>query len=263
MILLIDAGNSRLKWACLQGKKLQPGGAVPRSAASTRDFATAWDELEPPEAVFVTSVAGDKFDTTLTNWLKRKWKCEPTFLTTRAKGFGVTNAYVQPERLGVDRWLALIGAHDAWNGPVCIVDCGTAVTLDAMRGDGTHAGGLIVPGLVLMQDSLKEKASGIGDISLNPEASTGLLATDTGNAVIAGSLYSLVALIERVVGDLSLEWKEPVQCLVTGGDAEQLLPLLMVKAEHCPDLLFTGMAVVARQSGAAQPPARTKEKKRA
>lgn len=263
MILLIDAGNSRLKWACLQGKQLKPGGAVSRSAAPTRDFASAWDALEAPEAVFVTSVAGEKFDKTLTNWIKRKWKCDPGFLTTRAKGFGVTNAYVRPERLGADRWLALVGAHDAWNGPVCIVDCGTAVTLDVMRGDGTHEGGLIVPGLALMQDSLKEKASGIDDISLNPEARTGLLATDTGNAIIAGSLYSLIALIERVVGDLSLEWKEPVQCLVTGGDAEQLLPLLSVKAEHCPDLVFTGMAVIARQGGAAQPAARAREKKRA
>lgn len=263
MILLIDAGNSRLKWACLQGKQLQPGGAIPRSAAPTRDFASAWDELEAPEAVFVTSVVGEKFDKTLTNWVKRKWKCEPSFLTTREKGFGVTNAYVKPERLGADRWLALIGAHDDRDGPVCIVDCGTAVTLDAMRGDGTHEGGLIVPGLTLMQGSLKEHASGIDDISLNPDARTGLLATDTGNAIIAGSLYSLVALIERVVGDLSQEWKEPVQCLVTGGDAEQLLPLLTVKAEHCPDLIFTGMAVIARQSGAAQPPAKAREKKRA
>lgn len=265
MILLIDAGNTRIKWASLEGKRVEYRGVITRSSAATRDFSGAgWDDLEPPEAVYVASVAGEKFARTLANWVKRKWKLDVVFITTSARGYGVVNAYSDAERLGVDRWLALIAAHDAHPGPVCIVDCGTAITLDALSAKGEHEGGLIMPGLSLMQECIKGHASNIDEVALNAEARTGLLATDTGNAIIGGALYAAVAMVERVVADLAAEWHEPVQCLLTGGDAQQLLPLLSVKVTECPNLVFEGMAVIVRQNqNAGRKANHGKEKKRA
>lgn len=263
MIILMDAGNSRIKWASLEGKKLESRGAVTRTNAPTRDFSTAgWDDIDTPEAVFVASVAGDKFDKTLSNWVKRKWKLDAQFIRTRDKGYGVNNAYADTKKLGVDRWLTLVAAHESYPGPVCVVDCGTAITLDAMTAKGDHEGGLIIPGLSMMQECIRDRASNINEVALNAEAGGRLLAADTGNAIIAGSLYSAVALIERVVGDLVAEWGKPVQCLLTGGDAEQVASLLSIKVTHCPDLVFEGMATIARQQ-AARNAIPDKEKKRA
>ena len=156
------------------------------------------------------------------------------------------NAYVEPQRLGSDRWAALIGAHAAVSGPLCVVDCGSAVTLDALDVKGQHLGGLIIPGLDMMRGALINNTSGIHEQALaRGEGEVSVLARDTQGAVTGGVLYTLIAVIDRVTADLAADLQSPLTRVITGGDAERLLPLLAGPYRHEPELVLQGLAIVA------------------
>lgn len=248
MILLVDIGNSRIKWATLERGKLASKGAMPRPAQD--EFAVfaeeAWARLKKPKRIIVSNVAGSAFMTALTHWALGRWKLEPEFMVSPVRGSGVTNAYTQPERLGTDRWAAMIAARRLCDGAYCVVDCGTAITIDVVAADGAHQGGLIVPGLSMMRRSLLE---GTGDIQFQSDiAASGdivMLARDTERAVGGGTLYAAVAVIDRVIADISDELGSKMSCTITGGDAATVLPLLAAEYHHEPDLVLLGLAVVA------------------
>jgi type III pantothenate kinase len=189
-------------------------------------------------------VAGREYEKSVSTWVKRRWKLSPEFIHADASQCGVTNAYEDPERLGADRWANLIAAHAHYRGPVVIIDCGTAITIDAMDASGTHLGGLIVPGMDLMSAALVGNAAGIELRELESE-SVSLLGSSTELAVAGGILYAVVALVDRVCQDLRAELGKATRVIVTGGDAGRVLPLLSQRARHDPDLVLKGLAVFA------------------
>lgn len=251
MILLVDAGNTRIKWAGLENGALQSGAALLRrgGADDIEVLSASWGGMSAPARVLVASVAGPGFRGLLTAWSRRCWGVEPEFICSQPEGFGVTNAYPDPRRLGVDRWLALIAAHRAHTGPVCVIDCGTALTIDAVAEDGVHLGGLIMPGLGLMRRSLLDNTADIRAAALEGVSPQGkaLLANDTHGAVMGGTLYAAVAAIERIMRDLGEQIEGRLTCLLTGGDSDAILPLLSTNFElhHEPDLVLQGLAIVA------------------
>lgn len=255
MILLLDAGNSRLKWAMLQNGEFKQGGSFAYVARTISEQASAeWSELERPEAVMVANVAGEPFRRALNSWTKRRWKLIPQYMRATAEAFGVRNAYREPERLGIDRWLALLGARELFDGALCVVDCGTALTIDVLAQDGRHQGGLIIPGMCLMQAALTGCAEAIRQqIAEASHEQVALLGTDTGSAVAGGTLYAEVAVIDRVLQDLRSELGEPLRCVLTGGDAGRLAPLLAVRCDLEPDIVLRGLARIARNSVGTQP----------
>jgi len=207
----------------------------------------AWQELTPAEAVWVSNVAGDDLAEVLEQWLQRAWGVLPQYATSSAARGEVRNAYNEPARLGVDRWLALLAAYEISKQAVCIIDCGTAITVDVMASSGQHLGGLIVPGLGMMRDSLYAGTHGVQDAA--PTSSVGgLLACDTAGAVEGGTLYSSIAFVDRVCTDMEKALDEPMTCLLTGGDATDILPLLTVEIEHEPLLVLQGLALLAETS---------------
>lgn len=250
MILLVDAGNTRIKWAGLVMGALQPGAALSR-CGGTEDIdalSAAWGNLPRPGRMLVASVAGTEFHRLLTAWSQRTWGIEPEFVRSRPEGFGVTNAYLDPQRLGVDRWLALIAARRALAGPVCVIDCGTALTVDVMTEDGRHLGGLIVPGLGLMRRALLDNTADIrAALEDAPPLRLAMLAKDTRGGVMSGTLYAAVATIDRIMRDLGEGADDRPACLLTGGDSGAILPLLSTEFDfhHEPDLVLQGLAIVA------------------
>ena len=253
MILLLDAGNTRLKWACLVGGAVQRGEALPRSGdagADVRALALAWAPLPPPERILVASVLDREFIAALSSSTMEAWSVAVEAVTPRREAFGVTNGYEEPERLGVDRWLALLAARRRVEGAVCVVDCGTAITIDALRGDGAHLGGLILPGLGLMRRAMTAAAQGLGAADGIPDEETPLShARSTRPALMAGTLCAAVAGIDRAVAGLRGPLGgEPVR-LITGGDAERLLPLLAGSYTYRPDLVLEGLALIAEGGG--------------
>lgn len=248
MILLLDAGNSRLKWATLRHGQFERGGSFEHGVSTLGELASAaWSELDPPETVLVANVAGESLRRALNSWIKRRWKLIAEYLQSTAEAFGIRNAYREPERLGIDRWLALLAARELYTGPLCVIDCGTALTLDVLARDDRHLGGLIIPGMRLMQEVLIGRAEGVRQqIKEATHEQVTLLGTDTGSAVAGGTLYAEVAVIDRVLTDLRAELGQSLRCVLTGGDAQRLQPLLAYQTDHQPDLVLLGLARVAR-----------------
>ncbi|ADJ27163.1 type III pantothenate kinase [Nitrosococcus watsonii] len=253
MILLVDIGNSRIKWARLDGGKPADMGAVARGKTGIkRVLSKAWKEFDDVNRIVVANVGGPKVAEQLEQWLQTHWQIAPEFLTARSNGYGIRNAYSKPETLGIDRWLGLVAARQRYRGgdrkkAVCIVDCGSAITLDVLAADGKHLGGLIIPGLAMMPKLLTDHTAVINETT-EEALEYSLLASTTGTAVSAGALYGAVAFIDRVSHDVAVEMKGEPKRVITGGDAPRVLPLLRDKYEHLPDLVLRGLARVAKDT---------------
>lgn len=242
MTLLVDVGNSRIKWARDdRGTLVGHGEAAWREMGLEATVAAAWNALSRPRRVLAASVLDDASRQVLCDWVFGRWGLEVQFVRSQACAGGVVNAYAEPERLGVDRFAALVAARAAGRRACCVADCGTAVTLDALTADGRHLGGLIVPGLATMRRSLLVDTRGIRVVEGDTRI---LLARETGAAVAAGTSYALAALIDRVVYEMQVELGELVTCVMTGGDAPLLRPLLSVTSEWHPDLVLRGVALL-------------------
>ena len=242
MDLLIDIGNTSLKWATSQSGSLSELQTVQHFGGLPIDLHAAWDQLAVPGRVLVSNVGGDSMAATVERACRSYWDHSPEFAQTKQSAYGVTVAYECPERLGVDRWLALVAAHQACAGPALIVDAGTATTYDLLLGDGRHLGGLILPGIQMMRDSL---LAGTHIPRVEPEELDEPWATDTGTAVAAGSIQAPAALAERLYDRLAERSAAAPKLIVTGGDAERLLLAVNRGARHHPDLVLQGLALIA------------------
>lgn len=246
--LLLDIGNSRVKWALSsESQKLSNVGRAHHPTSGIESFAQQhWGGWERPSGVMISCVGSLKIIDQITLWLKKTWGIVPQILISPPQGWGVTNAYTEPSKLGSDRWAGLVAARQRTKRPCFVADCGTAVTLDVLTAEGEHQGGFIVPGLTLMRDSLTKRTARVRPtqaVSVNRNSS--LLARDTFGAMHGGTLYALIALLDRVVADVELELGESVQRIITGGDGPTLLPLLSGHYDHVPDLVLEGLAVMA------------------
>lgn len=245
MKLLLDIGNTRVKWAVLEQGELRATGSAPHRGRKLEAMATEyWSGLPAPTRVVAVNVAGTDIERELRTWCETQWKLTPRFVTATAQAAGISNAYAEPGRLGADRWAAIIGAYHAYGAPACVIDCGTAITIDAVDVDGRHRGGLILPGVQLMRQSLYRETRGIPD---EGGGAAVLLGRDTRAAVTGGTLYAAAACIDRVAADLTTQLGGPMRLLLTGGDTELLRPLLRGRYEFDPHLVLRGLAVVAEE----------------
>jgi len=246
MNLVLDLGNSRCKWA-LADADLKPGGAL----AYGEDFARALDmtfsALPRPEHVAAVCVTASGHLQTLAQWVRRRWGLELQTIVTRAAQLGVTNSYKDPNALGADRWAALVAARARLPGAACVVDCGTALTIDALDQSGVYRGGVILPGLALMRDALLH-TQGVREVLGDAGSS---LAQSTADGVAAGTLFGLAGAIDRILDEQAVLLGATPQTLITGGDAPPLLALLRHAVQHTPDLVLEGVARIARAGGAA------------
>ena len=260
-ILAVDAGNTRIKWAMLAKGMLNNAGQTerPHSVDLFQAFAMQyWMPLARPERVVVANVAGVDFGGTLAAWVKQAWDIEAEFAVPQRSAYGIRNAYLDPQKLGVDRWAGMIAAHPnaqgarrkKANGAVCVIGCGTAITFDVLTARGEHQGGLIVPGLTLMRRALLENTQDIlnkmGDAMSGASAEISLLARDTPGGVNGGTLYAVISVIDRVTADLAAELGQDMARIITGGDAPALLPLLSGHYRHEPLLVLQGLAIIAQ-----------------
>jgi len=244
MILLLDAGNTSVKWGGCEAGDIVMSGSFIHSGNNVNDLADiSWSELQIPAGVYIANVAGEDMAEQLSGWIERQWGITPVFITTTGQACGVTNAYAVPEHLGVDRWAALIGAHHHGSGALCIVDCGTAITLDMLAADGVHQGGLILPGVEMMKHMLL-KNTAVKSTSCTQEPAN-LFATGTEDAINSGALYMAVAAIDRIVADMAAAPGTSLDVVLTGGDASRILTLLACPARHDPELVLKGLAILA------------------
>lgn len=249
MMLLLDIGNTRLKWGSLQGTLSAQGAIVHRDRKATEWLAELPAADPAPERILAANVAGPVVAHAIGEWsLARFGRRAEFLLATRAAG-GVTNAYAHPEALGVDRWLAMIGAWQRVRGPLACIAAGTAVTIDAVDGGGQHLGGWILPGRQLMAESLRH---GTADIvrgtALAPPVTSGDFGVNTAGAIDTGIWQTLSAGASRAVQLLERSGRCSPAVFIGGGDAAEIASRLEMPATLAVDLVFEGLAVLARSA---------------
>jgi len=240
MDLLIDIGNTNLKWTCGEFSSLEAMRTVRHHGGFPIDLHAAWEQLTPPRRILVSNVGGTELARALERVCRSYWDRDPLFATPEPQAYSVTIAYERPERLGVDRWLALIAAHRICRGPVLVVDAGTAITYDLLLEDGSHLGGLITAGIEMMRARL---IAGTRIPWVEPTESADPWATDTSAAIAVGSIQAPAALAERLFERLTEQAGRTPQCILSGGDAERLIPALHLPIQHRPDLVLQGLAL--------------------
>jgi type III pantothenate kinase len=247
-LLLVDIGNTRIKWARLSGDRLGRSRAAVHAAWSPDDYARRLFGASRPERVLVSSVAAPAVNRSLAR-AARCARVPMHFVRVVRRAGGVAVGYTDPWRLGVDRFLGAIGAHRLFRGiAVCVVAVGTAMTIDLVGGDGRHRGGVIVPAPQLMVDALLERTSGIRRRTHGGTAgASGLFGRSTRAAIIQGSRYAAASLIDRAVQEArALVGRRPLVVL-TGGEAPALRGLLQSPCVAVPDLVLRGLAILAAE----------------
>jgi type III pantothenate kinase len=256
--LLIDMGNTRIKWALLRGAT--PGRQSALPITDWRGFERALRKLRRVESVQVVGVAGARAELKLRTILQELGLPKPRFVRSSAQLAGVTNGYREAWRLGADRWVAAIGAwHLAGSRRVvCAVSVGTALTLDVVDASGQHRGGLIAPGPALMVRSLLQDTQGIAPRAAGSAARGARkpgkqtirpLADNTRDAIELGSLTAAAALIDRTISAVRSTLGARPVVMLTGGGASVIAPLLATRHLHCEDLVLQGLAIIARDTG--------------
>jgi type III pantothenate kinase len=239
MRLLIDIGNTRLKWGIADQGDIMTTGVLANNHISSQTLIDAWQAIVSPQVIALSCVNSPEIIELIGSVTTFLWPNSPVIMAqSTAFACGVRNAYEQPEKLGIDRWLALIAAHNIYQQTVCIVDCGTAITVDLMDSDGNHQGGLISPGLTLMRQSL---ARGTHQLPLSEQNHTFGLANNTEAAIYSGILSAACGLIERVIA----QQFKPTQLVLTGGDARLIATQLACEAIIDDNLVLRGLIYVS------------------
>jgi type III pantothenate kinase len=247
--LLVDVGNTRVKWTTLDEQgRLAPQQAAAHAQWNVSDWEQALFARAGIGRVTVASVAGPASRRALIEAASRRGVTDVRFVASTSAACGVHNGYQDPSLLGVDRWAAVIGAHRL-RGACCVVDVGTAATVDAVIADGTHLGGFIVPGPQLMVGSLLTQTSDLAShTAASREGSASAFADNTREAIERGCRVALAALIDRAHADLERTTGAAVALVVTGGAAGEVLPYVLAAVEHVPDLVLQGVAILAGES---------------
>lgn len=255
--LLLDAGNTRLKWViCERGEFFQRGVFPYDWSELTTQFDAQWAAQINTgliDRLVLCNVAGDRLEASLRQWLKtsssQAMALQETAaltienVTAQQQAFGVTCAYRQPAQLGADRWAALMAAHHYIAGPCCVIDCGTALTIDLLSAGGEHAGGLIAPGMTMMRQSLLANTAQLNVDGVEIESIFSVY--DTAGAVQAGIIAAVRGAVQQALQQAQEQWLQVPTCVVTGGDAEIILPMLPKGSMHEPEWVLKGLAIVA------------------
>ncbi len=247
MNLLIDIGNSRIKWCLhdsvenefgLDGVMLYEKSGLPAL------FSDHWGHLESPNRVVISNVSGGHLAESLDTWVEKAWQIKTEYVKTEAFSYGVNNAYSDYTRLGVDRWMAIIAAWQRFRQEekaICVVDCGTATTIDGISASGQHLGGFIIPGYTIMQEMLLNNTADI-EMASNELPSISF-SSSTEGGVNSGCYLAMISIIDRIITSMQEEYGNQVNCIITGGNAELVVGQLAGKFEHEPNLVLHGLVI--------------------
>ncbi|MEO7115740.1 MAG: type III pantothenate kinase [Caldimonas sp.] len=242
--LAIDVGNTRLKWALYAAPK--PGAVVLAQGAAfleaIDDLAEGpWRDLPTPSSMLGSIVAGEGIRRRTEAQLEL-WDVEPRWVVSTAHACGISNGYDHPTRLGVDRWVALIGARHrvlerGAARPVLVVMVGTAVTVDALDETGRFLGGLILPGFGLMLRALEMGTAGLKA----PTGEAVEFPTNTSDALMSGGADAIAGAVERMYRKLLRRCGQEPALIMSGGAAVKLASISDLPFETVETLIFEGL----------------------
>jgi len=258
MILTVDIGNSRIKWAQWLAGTIIARGVQPYDKREVNTaLGLAFSAVERPACVYAVCVAGEQVASGLSDWVAANWQCDIDFLVSQEKFEDITHAYNKPEHHGADRWAALVAARRLYpDESVCVIGAGTAITIDMLNRDGRHLGGYILPSFDTMQAALLSSTDKVGSVmpayenNLNTSSSRDSteveqVPRDTTQAVEQG-LHRLVRAGIRDMCELAGRvLDQPQKIVLTGGAAKTILGYPDMPAiSHCPDLVMQGVYTI-------------------
>lgn len=242
--LLLDVGNTRLKWGIGEDGRIAKTGDIAQQKIREQGLGVLTTRLpRNVEAVIASNVAGATFATRLAGVIGAHCGRDLHFAKVGRAAFGITNSYSQPRRMGVDRWVAMIGARADCDGACLVVDAGTAVTIDAVDAEGMHLGGMILPGVAMMAAALAADTSDIPAVTLPKNrsfAGMDMFAQNTRDAVASGALQAVAGAVERTITALE-SGDDETTVFLTGGDASRILSLVNATPLHRPHLVLQGL----------------------
>jgi len=243
--LLIDAGNTRIKWAIVQETAWLAEGVFEHHALTVQ-LPQAMRAHPDVARMIGSNVAGNTLAREL-EMLLHPFGLTPEWLQASDQQAGVRNSYQVPHLLGSDRWAALIGARALHDGACLVVCAGTATTVDTLNGAGVFTGGMILPGETLMQRSLARDTAQLslahGRYVNQPR--------NTADAITSGCLAAQAGAIELAFRPLSADTN--ARCLLSGGAAPGIAPLLQIPVTQIDNLVLRGLAVLAAAEAQSKP----------
>lgn len=262
MFLLLDQGNSRCKYLLTKG--LHDFATAQRGSWHNREFEPEhWQQQlmalssEPIQQVLVSSVASTERKAWFEQLCQEVLGVKPLFATSSeqikvAKDKVLYNSYAKPQTLGVDRWLAMVGAYKDSQQSCLVIDAGTAITLDLIDQEGVHQGGHIVPGAALLEQSLLGSTGGIAwSAGHDKQLDGNLLGKNTSSAVEYGASIMVIGYIKDIIGKLLQQELLPEDIYITGGgyalveEALSELPAVVIASltvQQRPELVFEGLS---------------------
>lgn len=238
VILAVDAGNSRVKWAMHDGRNFVNDGWV--AHADLDELDRDWSSLPVPARIVVANVAGEAARGRLERLFSR-WQVGVQWVVAARTQCGVTSSYDDPAQLGPDRWAALIGARSLCTGPCLVVGVGTAMTVDAMDASGTFLGGIIVPGFELMHEALARNTARLsaeqGVFSAFPRS--------TRDAITSGAIQALGGAVERMRDEMIAAGHVEPTLLLAGGAAGFVAQRLAFPQRTVDKLVLEGLVRIA------------------
>lgn len=249
MKLLLDLGNSCCKYAVVEKNKIEKYD-IQRYGPFGKLYGvrSLCDQYSEVSGIVISSVLSEGMNSEIKEMLSKQSVENIYFLNPAVNSFGVKLCYSDPSTLGVDRLAALIAANEKYSGNSCIVDCGTAVTVDAIDASGAHRGGVIIPGQEIMKKALLANTK-IEFIDAKMEFN--VLSQTTENAIHTGCISAVVGGIEHVVNKMVSDYDSFDQVLLTGGGAKYLKTYasdsFQAQVSVNDTLVLDGLNVVSQQ----------------
>lgn len=244
--LQLDVGNSSAKWRLCEGQSIVSRGAYVSGDASSRQ--ALLQSSSGVDHIWVSSVASAEAEDQLARLLRENWGVEPWFAKTQVTTAGLRNSYTDPARMGIDRWLAMLGGRARCSGDLIVIDAGSALTIDRVSAAGDHLGGYIIPGPALMERALLMDTDRVrfeedATYALSPGVSTA-------EAVRHGIALAQAGAVVVALQQLDVA---PEAVLFCGGAGQTLMGLLEGHTDHsflsAPDLVFEGLQIMAASCG--------------
>jgi type III pantothenate kinase len=236
--LQLDVGNSSAKWRLVHHDGILARGDYTSDDKNAEQVLLSCTEVL--DHIWISSVASAAQEKVLAALLQNQWGVEPWFARTQARTGSLRNSYEDPSRMGVDRWLAMLGARERESGRLCVIDAGSALTIDIVSATGQHEGGYIIPGPALMERALLLDTDRVRfeeevDYALSPGSSTA-------EAVRHGIALAQVGAVSHALDQAD---SKAMALLYCGGAGEKLMQLVSRGGQWQPDLVFEGLEGMA------------------
>ena len=238
MILVVDIGNTQVKWATTEGDGWVVQGQCPLKAIDR--LALYWSDLSAPTKIVISNVAGSKVASAVDSAMSF-WSVLPYWVEANKEQCGVKNSYLIPHHLGSDRWAAVIGAKSLNLGNVVAVCAGTATTIHGLTSEGVFLGGLIIPGYDLAHRSLSSSTAKLTEA----EGSFSRFPVSTRDAITSGVIRATCKTVESFCDDMEAEGYGNVQIVLSGGAAFKLKNAFVRPIINREDLIFLGLLKIA------------------